>query len=297
MGDKFDKSTKIISLVFSFVALIVSVIALTINRNGYNINKEKFNIDTVENLTISVGIESFESINLKLEENDKAPSYLIGISICFVNYSNLPIYINKEYISREQYSNGVYGTQILRTPVEIEQLDLPILVEPQETKYVDCYIRITIPEDVNQYIVEEFSDTNNLEITEIGTYLFFEKNTDLIGNKLEISNKDGNKHYKYNPTIPFEISFWTTRGNYFSTEFYEGLYIDIKNAMEKYDNIDFEVSYGEDTKIELVLDFVKNHAIIVILVLVATIFIEYIFLKKVYKKHNSREQIENDTEK
>lgn len=296
MKDKFDSITKIITLIFSFVAIIISIIALLVNRNSYNINREKFEIDTIESLTISVGVESFDSIVLKLNENDEKSSYRIKTTICFVNNSNLPIYINNKYISRSQYSNGNYGNQILNTPIDIDELDLPILIEPQETKFVDCYMRITIPEYINQYIIDEFTDTNNLNIKEIGSYLFFEKHTDLIGNEVETFTEDGVTHFKYNPKIPFHLSFWTTRGNYFSTEFYDGIYYDINYAIKKNCDFSIEVSYGEKSKKELFLDFVVNNLVSVLLVITLILFFECMALKRLRKRKNSRNQMRKETE-
>lgn len=309
MENIFDNVMKILSLIFSFVALVVSIFALIINQKSYDINIEKFKIDTVENLSISVGVESFDSLNLKLEECDNDPSYRIGITLCFVNNSNLPIYINQEYISREQSANGLV-TSI--NSAEIEELDLPILIEPLETKYVSCYVRITMPELINQYIVEEFInkynneesikkegaeflDISDLDINEIGTYLFIEKNTDLIGNEVVISMNKGEKQYKYNPTIPFHISFWTTRGNYFSTEFYNGLYLDIKKAIEKYHNLNLEISYGEKDKMELVSYYLQNHMDVVFSVWIVVVVI--FFLKRmILKRYKTKSKMSNEIE-
>lgn len=294
MKDKFDAITKIITLVFSFVAIIISIIALLVNHNSYNINREKFQIDTTESLTISVGVESFESIALRLNENDEKPSYRIKTTICFVNNSNLPIYINDEYISRSRYSNGNYGTQTLDTPIDIEELELPILIEPQETKFVGCYMRITIPEYINQYIIDKFTNTNNLDIEEIGSYLFFEKHTDLIGNEVKTFTEGGVTHFKYNPTIPFHLSFWTTRGNYFSTEFYDGMYCNINYAIEKNYKFSIESSYGEKSKKEIILDFFINNLGVVLLIMSLIIFFEFIALRRFRK--NFRDQLRKERE-
>ena len=297
MKDKFDSISKIITLIFSFIAIIISIIALLVNHDNYNINKEKFVIDSTENLTISIDSKSFDSIVLKLNENDEKPSYRIKTTICFVNNSNLPIYINEEYISRKQYLNGNYGTEILDTTIDIEELKLPILIEPQKTKFVDCYMRITIPQHINQYIIDEFKDTSNLNIEEIGSYLFFEKHTDLVGNEIETFIKDGVTHFKYNPTILFQLSFCTTKGNYFSTEFYDGIYFDKNYTIDE--NIDFSIGFlsGKKTIKEEFFNFVINNLYIILLVITIMIFFKHIALRKISKRNNSKNQLRKKIEK
>lgn len=293
MNDKFEKATKILSLFLSLVALIVSSIALSVNRNNFELNKEKHSADTIENITISLGETDFKSFNLKFKENDERPSYRIKTNICFVNNSNLPIYINKEYIKRMQYSDGVGKVLTL---IEIEDLDLPIAINPQETKFVDFHMKITIPQHINQYIIDEFGYTNDLEIEEVGTYLFFEKHTDLIGNEIILCSKDDKEYLKYNPTIPFELFFWTTRGTYFSTEFYEGLYLNTDIMIQKYNNFNMEISYGKPDKKEQVLNFLYDNSIVVLLALFGILFLEYIIMKKFKNKFvlNNKDKNENE---
>lgn len=293
MDEKFDKITKLITLAVSFISLCISIIALCTNRNMYEVNKEKFNIDTKENLAISVGINNIEALELKYEEEcddiDFA-SYLLNVSICFVNNSNLPIYIERYYFSRNIPLED--GSYIPNLYLEIEEMDLPIYVEPQETKFVNCNFRIPIPEKVNTYILEKFND-GNLDIHKIAQYLFFEKNIDMIGNQVKIYVEKGDKVYKYNPTIPFDIAFCTTRGNYFSTEFYTGLYLPgLRYFDEKYKGLNFSIKYGKKDWRDIVYNFIKKYIPIVFLIDI----ILFIVFKNLRRRIERKVQIQENND-
>lgn len=279
MDNKFDKITKIIALVVSFISLFISIISLSTNKHMYKLNRDKFNIDTKENLEISIGTGDVESIHLKTEDEDDFASYRLNISICFVNTSNLPIYIDDKYISRYIPLGG--GKYSVTNNLEIQNLDLPLLLEPQETKYIKCHIQIPIPENVNQYIVDNFGETDNLDISKIGEYLFFEKKTDMIGNEVKIINKNGEIYYKYNPTIPFHISFYTSKGNYFSSDYYTGLYLPgIAYLDDKYKGINLEVRYRKETLGNIIINFIQQNIMITFVIA----FICGICIGHLYKK-------------
>lgn len=279
MDNKFDKITKIIALVVSFISLFISIISLSTNKHMYKLNRDKFNIDTKENLEISIVTGDVESIHLKTEDEDDFASYRLNISICFVNTSNLPIYIDDKYISRYIPLGG--GKYSVTNNLEIQNLDLPLLLEPQETKYIKCHIQIPIPENVNQYIVDNFGETDNLDISKIGEYLFFEKKTDMIGNEVKIINKNGEIYYKYNPTIPFHISFYTSKGNYFSSDYYTGLYLPgIAYLDDKYKGINLEVRYRKETLGNIIINFIQQNIMITFVIA----FICGICIGHLYKK-------------
>lgn len=237
------KRRKCDKLGISYISLIISIISLFISYGGYKINKERFNIDTKENLEISVSTGDVESINLKTRDENGFFSYHLNISICCFNTSNLPIYIDRAYIiSETPFEIGRYAST---TKLDVQNLDLPILVKPQETKYVDCYIQIPIPESVRQYIIDNFVETDDLDIFKIGEYLFFEKYTDMIGNKVEVINKDSYPYYIYN-SKSFSLIFFTTKSSCFSVDFYTGLYLpEDEDIDDKYCGLDFEIQYGK----------------------------------------------------
>lgn len=258
--DKFEKINKIATLSISFVSLILSIVALFVSCQSQSISQKQFNIDTNESLSVSVGKDSIESIDLDIDKNDDVDfaSYLLKTSICFVNTSNLPIYIDHYFISRDiPLEDGSYSANL---NLQIESIGSPIVIEPQKTQYVDCYIRIPIPDNVNQYIIEKFGEAEPTNIHKIGEYLFYEKKVDLIGNEIKVVSKDNKEYYKYNPEIPFKISFWTTKGNYFVTEFYSGLFLPgLKYMDEKYFGKNIEISYGKQTIKSIVWDFINKH--------------------------------------
>lgn len=290
---KLDKWMKIITLIFSFVSLIISIIAMFISYGGYMINKKKFDIETKENLEISIGTGEVESIHLKTETENDFASYRLNISICFVNTSNLPIYIDDKYIDRYIPLGG--GKYSVTNNLEIHDLDLPILIEPQETKYIKCHIQIPIPENVNQYIVDNFGETENLDVSKIGEYLFFEKKTDMIGNEVKIINKNEGIYYKYNPTIPFHISFYTSKGNSFSSDYYTGLCLPgIAQLDDKYKGINLEVRYGKETLGNMIINFIQQNIMITfIIAFICGICIGRLY-KKILKRYKVRHQ-ENNT--
>lgn len=284
MNDKFDIITKIITLILTVLSLIISFRALNISHRVYDLNKSKFDIDTDENLEISVGINSVETLELIYEGNcdDNAfSSYLINASICFVNNSNLPIYIEKYYFNRDiPLDDGSYRPNL---NLEIEEIKLPIYIEPQETKFVNCKLRIPIPDDVNTYITEKFNG-ENLDINKISQYLFFEKNVDIIGNLVENYIDNGEKVYKYNPTIPFHLAFLTTRGNYFETEFYTGLYLPgLRYFDEKYRGLSFSIQYGKEDYKHAIIDFIIEHCIVISLIGII-VYIVFRNIKEIVKK-------------
>lgn len=285
MNDKFDIITKIITLILTVLSLIISFRALNISHRGYDLNKSKFDIDTDENLEISVGINSVETLELIYEGNcdDNAfSSYLINASICFVNNSNLPIYIEKYYFNRDiPLDDGSYRPNL---NLEIEEIKLPIYIEPQETKFLNCKLRIPIPDDVNTYITEKFNG-ENLDINKISQYLFFEKNVDIIGNLVENYIDNGEKVYKYNPTIPFHLAFLTTRGNYFETEFYTGFYLPgLRYFDEKYRGLSFSIQYGKEDYKHAIIDFIIEHCIVISLIGII-VYIVFRNIKEIVKKN------------
>ena len=139
-----------------------------------------------------------------------------------------------------------------------------------------------------------FENIDDLDITKIGEYLFFEKQVDLIGNKVIVDNKNNELCYKYNPTIPFTVSFWTTRGNYFSTDYYTGLYLPgLKYLNEQYKGINFQIKYGEEKFEDIVFDFISEYTTFVVLVDIIVIFVVYKLKNKFIKVKSPKNNNDN----
>lgn len=137
-----------------------------------------------------------------------------------MNNSNLPIYIDDVNISQQSYDKNNHA--------EIENIDLPILLEPQETKYINFDVVITIPEHIKEYIIEKFPDVDNLNVADVCEYLIFEKETDLLGDKINLDSK-------YLEDNIYNIYFFTTRNGVFTIEINEGVYFgDLHYLKDKY---------------------------------------------------------------
>lgn len=137
---------------------------------------------------------------------------------------------------------------------------------------------------MNTYIIERFKD-GNLDIYKIAQYLFFEKNVDMIGNQVEILVDNGDKKYKYNPTIPFHIAFCTTRGNYFTTEFYTGLYLPgLRYFDEEYKGLSFSVKYGKDDWKYVIFNFISEHSVTILLIEITFVIVLFRNLKRNRKR-------------
>lgn len=109
MNKKFKNIVSIISLLFSFISLIISILTLHTNRHryGYDIN---------ENLSINITIEDVEILEIIRGEdysNNNYSSYLAHASVCFVNNSNLPIYIEWQNF---YFYDGYYSRACLKNP-------------------------------------------------------------------------------------------------------------------------------------------------------------------------------------
>lgn len=217
---KFDTWLKrinaISSIATAFLALIISVLTLSIYRNTYNITEEQFLLNSTENLALSVGSGNIDIVDLKPGEVEHELYYKVELSICIVNKSNLPISIVSESISRSDYGNAV------RLSATIYELDLPISMQPQETKFLDCYMLIEIPDFVNKFIVEKFPEPSAVDFDTITKYLYFEKYTDLIGNEVIVEDRDGATYFTQHLTLPLSLRLGTSKGNDFTTQFYEG---------------------------------------------------------------------------
>lgn len=219
---KFDvwikRISAISSSVIAFLALIISVSTLSIYRNTYNITEEQFLLNTTENLTLSVGNNNVDIVDLKSGETEPELYCRTELSICINNKSNLPIYIVSANASRPEHGNAV---QIFPT---IDGLDLPISMQPQETKFLNCHMLIKIPDSINEFIVEKFPEPSDVDFDTITKYLFFEKCTDLIGNEVIIKEKGGTTYFTQHLSLPLSLELGTSKGNDFSTRFYmEGL--------------------------------------------------------------------------
>lgn len=157
------------SVVTAFLALIISVFTLSIYKNTYNITKEQFLINTTENLAVSVGSSNVDIVDLKPDEAEFELYYKAELSICIINKSNLPIYIISERVYISDYGNTG------RLSPTLNGLDLPILMQPQETKLLNCYMLIKIPDFINEFILEKFPEPSAVDFDTITKYLFFEK--------------------------------------------------------------------------------------------------------------------------
>ena len=173
-------------------------------------------LNSTENLALSVGSSNTEIVDLKLGEGEPELYYRTELSITIINKSNLPIAIVSENISRHDYGNDV------RLAPSIYELDLPISMQPQETKFLECYMLIKIPDFIKEFIVEKFPEPSAVDFDTITKYLFFEKYTDLIGNEVIVEEKDGTTYFTQYLTLPLSLRLGTSKGNDFSTQFYEG---------------------------------------------------------------------------
>jgi len=95
-------------------------------------------------------------------------------------------------------------------------------MQPQETKFLNCYMLIKIPDFINEFIVEKFPEPSAVDFDTITKYLFFEIGTDLIGNEVLIEEKGGTTCFTQHLTLPLSFQLGTSKGNDFSTQFYEG---------------------------------------------------------------------------
>lgn len=200
----------------AFAALIISISSLNINFSTYNLTKEQVSLNTTENLALSVGNGNVDIVDLKQGGTEPELYYSSELSISIINKSNLPISIVSGNISRADSEN------FARIFPNIYELDFPISMQPQETKNVDCYMLVKIPDFINEFIVEKFPEPSEVDFNTITKYLFFEKCTDLVGNRVIVEEKEGATKFKIHLTLPFSLQLGTAKGNAFSTQFYEG---------------------------------------------------------------------------
>lgn len=280
MNDKFDRVIKIMTWMVSFTSLIISIIALTVNRQMYELSvKENLFLNAeVKDVTILklVSTEAYDDTNYSL--------YLVNLTMCFVNNSNLPIYVDyQNFYGYNPVPNNYKRTIIL----EMNEVDLPIYIAPQETIFVDYQIKVPIPKKVNESIIEEFGDSPDLDIMKVGEYLFFEKSMDLTGNNVDLRDRFGTKYYRYNPSILTWASFGTTRWNTFYTEFSLELHLpDWENLDEKYKDVYYRIEYGEGDIFDKIQDFIEKNksSIIDTGILIILIIVVFLWLKCFYKK-------------
>ena len=243
----------------SIVSSLTALIALIISFVTFGLTREQSLLDTTEDLALSVGSSNVNIIDLKPEETKPELYYRVDLSVCIINKSNLPIYINKKGVYRSDYGNDIHLSPT------IHELDLPILMQPQETKFLDCYMQIKIPDFVNELIAEKFPDLSNTNFDPIEKYLFFEKRTNLIGDEVIVKEKDGRTHFKQYLTLPFSLYLSTSKGNSFSTQFYEGgpsFFLDneyMDKLTEQYGSWEIEfdtkpiVDYSRKTFLQLII--------------------------------------------
>lgn len=213
----------------ALAALIISITSLNINFNTYNLTKEQMSLNTTENLVLSVQHRNVDIVDLKQGEAEPELYYRAELSICIINKSDLPISIVNGNISRDDHKDYV------RIFPNIYDLDFPISMKPQETKNMDCYMLVKVPDFINKFIVDRFPEPSEVDFNTITKYLFFEKCTDLVGNKVVIKKKGETTSFIIHLTLPFSLQLGTAKGNAFSTQFYEGgaqFFLD-KEYMEK----------------------------------------------------------------
>lgn len=200
----------------AFAALIISISSLNINFNTYSLTKEQVSLNTTENLALSVGNGNVDIVDLKQGEAEPELYYRAELSVCIINKSNLPISVVSGDIFRPDSENYA------RIFPNVYELDFPISMQPQETKNLDCYMLVKIPDFINEFIVEKFPEPSEVDFSTITKYLFFEKCTDLVGNKVIVKEKGGTTKFIMHLTLPFTLQLGTAKGNVFSTQFYEG---------------------------------------------------------------------------
>ena len=199
----------------AFAALIISISSLNINFNTYNLTKEQVSLNTTENLALSVENGNVDIVDLKQGEAEPELYYRAELSVCIINKSNLPISVVSGNISRADSDNYA---QIFPN---VYELDYPISMQPQETKNLDFYMLVKIPDFINE-LIEKFPEPSEVDFSTITKYLFFEKYTDLVGNKVIVKEKGGTTKFIMHLTLPFTLQLDTAKGNVFSTQFYEG---------------------------------------------------------------------------
>lgn len=200
----------------AFAALIISISSLNINFNTYSLTKEQVSLNTTENLALSVGSRNADIVDLKQGEAEPELYYRAELSVCIINKSNLPISVVSGNIFRPDSENYA------RIFPNVYELEFPISMQPQETKNLDCYMLVKIPDFINEFIVEKFPEPSEVDFSTITKYLFFEKCTDLIGNKVVVKKEEETTKFIMHLTLPFTLQLGTATGNVFSTQFYEG---------------------------------------------------------------------------
>lgn len=217
---KFDimlkRTESFASVAIALMTLIISFFTFNVYKNTYSLTEEQFLLNTTENLALSVGSSDVDIVDLKTGGEEPELYYKVKLSVCIINKSNLPTSIIDINASRSGYGNDI------RLFPTIHEVDLPISMQPQETMFLDCYMQVKIPDFINEFIVEKFPDISHTDFDTITKYLFFEKRTDLIGNEVIVEEKDGATNFKQHLTLPFSLRLSTSKGNDFSTKFYEG---------------------------------------------------------------------------
>lgn len=234
--------TRNFELILTSISLIISIRVLYIENTILNMERK-------EELVITAESKEFGTLNYIYDDEKNLLEYTMDISMYFSNNSKLPIYIERGEVTKLYYyenpdsldsvvvfpvdlhDNIFHGDECVHS--EIEELDFPIYIGPQGIKKIDCKIRIQIPERITQYILEEFTDVDKLDIYEIDDFLFSNKHFDIQGNYIDTYMKRGEVKYKYNYS-PFYLDFYSARGNCYSTYYFAESYISSKVDKIKY---------------------------------------------------------------
>lgn len=271
--NRFNTATKIISITLSIIAIIISVFTLDTNKKAYNLDSE-------ENLSMSV---TTDIVNFILD--DTILIYKTKMSVCFINHSNIPIYITNLYVNKIRNEKDGFKTITVATPVYMDEISYPINIKPQETIFADYYVYFLVPVGINMCITENFNDIINTNPVDICNFLFFDKHFDLLGNVIETKIIDDTTYYNYNytPAIMMEITCETAKGHKFSTRFKDGLYIDTKTT-----NYKFEFFEEENSVSEYIYEYLSQENLVIIIAIQFTIIILLFFVSLVFKNRTRK---------
>lgn len=269
---------------YALSALIIAITSLNMNFNTYNLIKEQVPLNTTENLVLSVQHKNEDIVDLNEGEAEPELYYKAELSIYIINKSDLPISIVGGNVSRADHKN------FARIFPNIYDLDFPISMQPQETKNIDCYMLVKVPDFINEFIVDRFPEPSEVDFDTITKYLFFEKCTDLVGNKVVVKKNGKTTSFIMHLTLPFSLQLGTAKGNTFSTQFYEGgtqFFLDKEYAdklAEQYGSwsIHFEQAPIIDDSTQNNMSFwqfIKRTILIIVIVIIITIIIAFLYVR------------------